>query len=113
MRLGEPEATNDFAAGHPRQPTLTLLGTAIGVDGKHAERRLHRHKTAQRRIAPLEFTANQSVTHGIETRAPVTFERGAEQAKPRHGRNQLTRKTVLGEAAANDRQYLVINGARD
>src|SRR5262249_5297739 len=59
--LGEPEAADDLALGHRRQPAAALLLGAVGVDRIHAQRTLHRDERAQPRIAALQLLHRQAV----------------------------------------------------
>ncbi len=50
--LGQPEAADRLAGGHPRQPLLLLLLAAPALDRVHRQRPLHRDERAQRRCRP-------------------------------------------------------------
>ncbi|KAG1250028.1 hypothetical protein G6F65_018888 [Rhizopus arrhizus] len=82
VRLGQAEAADQFAARHRRQPLLALFLAAIGVDGIHAQRALHRNEAAQARVATLQLLADQAVADRTEATAAVFGRQGgAEQAQ--------------------------------
>ena len=59
--LGQPEAPNRFRLLQPGQPFFLLRLRPVGIDGPHHQRRLHRNKAAQPRIAPLQLLHHQPV----------------------------------------------------
>src|ERR1700757_5010001 len=109
MRLGQSEAADHLSARHARQVTLLLLLGAEGEDRIHAERGLHRDEAADPRVTALELLADEAVGDGVEARAVVAADRGAEQPLAREPWNQLARKAMLLEAALDDRQHLPIH----
>src|SRR5947209_6834449 len=74
--LGEAETADRFALGHRRQPTLLLRRRAVGVDGEHHQRALHRAEAAKARVAALQLLHDEAVGDGAEAGAAVAFERG-------------------------------------
>jgi hypothetical protein len=111
VRLRETEASDELAARHPGQIFLLLLVAAKRIDGIHAERRLHGHEAANAGIAALQFLADEAVADGVEARAPVTFNRGAEQSERRNLRHQLFGEAMLFEALLDDRQHAIVDEA--
>ncbi len=77
--------------------------SAEGVDGVHAQRGLHGDKTSQRRIAALELLADQSITDGIETRAVIAVNGGAEHAQVGEPRDEFAGEAMLLKAIADQR----------
>jgi hypothetical protein len=113
VRLGETEAADHFTLGHARQPLLFLLFAAEGIDGIHAQARLHGDEAAQARIAAFEFLADQAIGDAVEAGAAVAVEGAAEQAEFRYAGDQFTGKAFVFEAIADDGQDLVIDEAGD
>ena len=113
MRLGQTKTTDGLAARHRRQPTLALRFAAIGEDRVHAERGLHRHKAAQRRVTALKFLADEAIGDRVEPCAAVALEGAAEQTQTSHGSDELPREVMVLEVPADLRQDLGIDEAGD
>ena len=113
MRLGQTETPDGLAARHRRQPTLALQIAAVGEDRVHAQRGLHRHEAAQRRITALEFLADEAIGDRVEPCATVALEGAAEQAQAGHRRDELPREVMVLEVPADLRQDLGIDEAGD
>ena len=77
--LGQPEAAEHLAGGHPRQPLLLLLLGAPAVDRVHRQRALHGHEAAQPRVDGLQLAAGDAVRRRGHPRAAVALEVHAEQ----------------------------------
>ena len=71
--LGQPEAADRLAGGHPRQPLLLLLLRAPAVDRVHRQRALHRDEAAHAAVAGLELQAGQAVGGGAGAGAAVAL----------------------------------------
>src|SRR5438270_10968975 len=74
VRLGQAEAADDLAAGHPRQPFLLLLFRAVRPDREHRERPLHRHEAPEARVTGFELEAGEAIADRIRARAPIAAE---------------------------------------
>ena len=59
--LGQAEAADRLAGGHPRQPLLLVLLAAPAVDRVHRQRALHGHEAAQPGVDGLELAAGDAV----------------------------------------------------
>src|SRR5205814_1595461 len=59
--LGEAEATDRLAGGHPGQPLLLLLVGAPAVDAEHRQRPLDTDEAAQPGVDRLELAAGDAV----------------------------------------------------
>src|SRR5262245_48714450 len=104
IRLGQSEAADDFAGGHPRQIFLSLLFAAEGVDRVHAERTLNRREAADARIARLQLLCDQPVGDVVDAGAAVLF----GQVRSQHSqsgqfRDQLCRESALFKTFRDDR----------
>jgi len=81
VRLGQPEAADDLARGHPREPFFFLLLGAVGRDREHRERALDRDEAAEAGIRGLELEAGEAVADRIDAGAAVTLQVHAEEAE--------------------------------
>src|SRR5580698_5355649 len=111
VRLGQPEASDQFSLGHFRQVALLLFLAAVCINRVHRKRALHRRERPQTRVASLEFLHDQAVGYVVHTRASVALQISSEHPKLRHLRYKMhwegfARKTVLDR-----RQDLAINEA--
>ena len=79
--FGQPEAADQLALGHARQPLLLLLLRAVLVDRAHRQRPLHRDEGAQAGVAGLQFQRGQAVLDGAAAGAAVPLQVHAEQAE--------------------------------
>src|SRR6185436_17705561 len=77
--LGEAEAADDLAPGHPWEPALLLLLGAELPDREHAERPLDAHERPEPAVPGLELQARQAVADGVRARALVAGEVHPEQ----------------------------------
>jgi len=69
----QAEAAHDFARGQPGQVFLFLFFASEFPNGKHDQRRLHRCRGADARIAAFEFLHNQPVGDIIQSGPTVFF----------------------------------------
>src|SRR5262249_45023751 len=78
--LRKSEAADELATRHLGQEALFLLVAAIGVDGPHGQRALHRREAANAGIAALQLLNHEPVGDRVHARAAVAFEVRAERA---------------------------------
>src|SRR3569833_1103808 len=79
--LGQAEAAERLAGGHPRQPFLLLLLRAVLVDRRHRERTLYGHEAAQPRVGRLQLTAGDAVRDRAGAGAAVPRQVHAQEAQ--------------------------------
>ena len=85
VRLGQAEAADEFARGELRQVLLALLFRAVGEDGIHDERGLHRHHRAIAGVHRLDFARDEAIADIAGADAAIFFRNGhAEQAEFAH-----------------------------
>ena len=113
VRLGQAEATDEFAAGQARKIALTLGFGAIGIDRIHHEGRLHTHGRTIGRIHPLHLARDQAIGHVRSTGAAITLDGGAEQAGSAEFLHQrrIERLVAVGEFH-HRHQFGIAEGAR-
>ena len=87
--LGQPEAAEHLAGGHPRQPLLPVLLGAPAVDRVHRQRALHGHEAAQPRVDGLQLAAGDAVGRRGHPRAAVALEVHAEQPQRAEPRSEV------------------------
>ena len=109
IRLGQPEAAENLALRHLRQILLLLLLAAEGVDGIHAQRRLHADERAHAAVAALQFLRHQAVLHRRHARAAVALEAGAVEAQLAHGLDQLLGEAAVAVALLDDGNEVVFD----
>ena len=93
--LGEAEAADRLAGGHPRQPLLLLLVAAPAVDRVHRQRPLHADEAAQPGVDGLELAAGHAVRRGAGAGAAVALEVHAEQAELAEHRPEVVGQRAL------------------
>ncbi len=81
VRFGQPEAADDLAGRHPRQPLLLLLLGAEAPDRVHGERALDGDQGADAGVGGLQLQAGQAVLDGGGTRAAVAGQGHPERAE--------------------------------
>lgn len=117
--FGEPEAPDDLARGHPRQPGPLLLLAAEAVQGVHGEGTLHGDQGPDAGVGGLEFETGEAVLHGAGTGAPVSAERhperpdGAELARQLPDLRQLPALVPLGDLRQHPVRGPVPHGVTD
>ena len=90
VRLGEPEAADEFAPREARQVFAVLVGIAIGVDRIHHERALHAHHRAEARVDALDLARNEAIGDIARAGAAEFLrKRHPEQARFAHQPEQL------------------------
>ena len=87
--LGQPEAAQGLTFLQTRQPLLLLLLRAVGEDGIHHQRALHRDEAAQPGVAPLQLLHNQAVLHRRHPGAAIAFQVRSQVAQPADFRDQF------------------------
>ena len=102
MDPGLEPASGSVSPKQPRISPSAILGryfcfcssAAEGVDGIHAQPRLHADERTHAAVAALQFLCHQAVFHSRHAGATVAFEAGAIEAQLAHRADQF-----LGEAA--------------
>ena len=113
LRLSQAETTQGFAFLQLGQPFVFLRVAAVGVNGVHHQRALHRDETAQSGIPSLQLLSHQAVLHIGHSRAAVALQTGSEKAQLAHLRHQVARENALAVVLFDDGQHLLVNeGAR-
>ncbi len=112
--LREPEASDDLALRHLRQPFHPLLFAAELVDRIHHQRALHARERADAAVAAFELLHDEPVAHVVEPGAPVLLGQvRAEHAELRHRRDEFLREAAGDVALADDRQHLLVDEPAD
>ena len=81
--LGEAEGAHPLAGGEPGQVLHALRLGAIGIDGVHDERGLHRVHGPEPAVHPLHLAGDQSVGHVVGPGAAVLLGDGDAQQPQR------------------------------
>src|SRR5437660_12497339 len=85
IRLGEPEAADQLAAGEPSQILFALRFRSVSVNRVHDQRTLHAHHRAVTGIDAFDLARDQSVADVIQCGAAVALgQRWSEQAELSH-----------------------------
>ena len=100
--LGQAEAAKNFAQRHLGQVFLLLFLAAEGVDGIHAQPRLHADERAHAAVAALQLLGHQAVLHARHAGAAVALEAGAVEAELAHGLDQLFGEAAVAVALLDD-----------
>ena len=99
--LGQPEAADDLARVHRRQPALLLLLGARTPDREHRERALHGDGAAHAGVAGLELHARQPVGDGARAWKAVARRGAFRAARASRAREELAREDALLEPVAD------------
>src|SRR5580693_3632190 len=102
VRLGQPEASDQFSLGHFRQVALLLFLAAVCINRVHRKRALNRRKRAQSRVAGLQLLHDQPIRYVVHPCASVPLQISSEHSKLGHLRYEMhwegfTRKTALDQ----------------
>ena len=89
IRFGEGECPDLPEFGHIRQPPLTLLLTAQGVDGPHAEVGVDPEEGVHRTVDASELTCHQACGLSGEPRTAVSLDESAHDAQFRQRAENL------------------------
>ena len=109
VRLGEPEATDPFAAGKLRQVLPALRFGPVGANREHDERALHAHHRSVARIDALDLARDETVADVAHPRAAVLLrQRRAEQAELPHLAEDRGVALLVAERFGHARHELVL-----
>src|SRR6059058_1053316 len=110
IRLGEAEAADHPAGGHPGQPAPLLLLAAPSPDGVHRERALHGAHRAQARVARLELLHHEPVGDVREAGAAVALKVRSEHAERGQAQDEIPWK-LLARMQGPSRHYWLATGS--
>ena len=111
--LGQTEAADCLAGGHPGQPFLLLLLGSPPINRVHRERTLHRDRASQTTVAVLELVVDQAVRDSVNTGATVALKVGTKKAQLAELGEHLARQNALVEPVANLGQDLLTDNLAD
>ena len=94
VRLGQAEAADRLARGHPRQPLVLLLLAAVLPDRVHRQRPLHRHQRTHPGVGRLDLQAGEPVRDRTEAGAPVPGQVHPEEPERAQLLRQLPRRNA-------------------
>ncbi len=108
VALGEPEAADDLAARHARQPPAALLLGAELVDRIHHERGLHAHRRAIAAVDRLDLAGDQPVSDVVDPGTAIRLrQRRPKEAQRPHLGHDLAIEPLLGPGADDTGQQLL------
>ena len=113
VRLGQPEASDQFSLGHFRQVALLLFLAAVCINRVHRKRALHRRERAQPRVAGLELLHDQAIRDVVHPGASVALEISSEHPKLGHLRDEMHWEGFARKIALDQRQDFTIDEAFD